>query len=68
MANLVRNYQLSNVDKVNKVSNLIKKLRNVTSAYIDKEKQLLRLELDLNEKDKRFNKKINQHLSIIFVY
>lgn len=59
MANLVRNYQLSNVDKVNKVSNLIKKLRNVTSAYIDKEKQLLRLELDLNEKDKRFNKKIN---------
>lgn len=59
MANLVRNYQLSNVDKVNKVSNLIKKLRNVTSAYIDKEKQLLRLELDLNESDKRFNKKIN---------
>ena len=59
MSNLVRNYQLSNVEKVNKASNLIKKIKDVSSAYIDKEKQLLRLELNLNDKDKKFNRKMN---------
>ena len=58
MSNIVRNYQLTSVEKVNKASNLIKRLKDVTSAYIDKEKQLLRLELNLNDKDKRFNKKV----------
>ncbi len=58
MANIIRNYQLSPVENVSKVSKHIKKIKDVSSAFIDKEKNILRVDLNLNEKDKKFDKKV----------
>lgn len=62
MSNLVHNYKICEVTNSNskKIVSKIKKIKYISSANIDRVKCILRLELNLVENDKKFDKKIQK--------
>lgn len=56
MAEIVKNYQLEKINgakNYKRIINEIKKVKNITSASIDKDKSILRIELSMNLEDRK---------------
>lgn len=62
MAEMIRNYQLSKIESNNykRIINNIKKIKEIKSATIDKEKNILRIEVSIEANPNRLAKKIER--------
>ncbi len=62
MAEMVKNYQLSKIESNNykRIINNIKKIKEIKSATIDKEKNILRIEITIDDNPNRVEKKLLQ--------
>lgn len=62
MAEMIRNYQLSKIESNNykRIINNIKKIKEIKSATIDKEKNILRIEVSIEANPNRLAKKMER--------
>lgn len=62
MAEMIRNYQLSKIESNNykRIINNIKKIKEIKSATIDKEKNILRIEVSIDANPNRLEKKMQR--------